>query len=157
MPSTDTSPRPPSSRPPGRHVTGGAKLPAVPRLNYRDPVAVAKAFTAAYYSYDYRHPAALDPVVRVRAYTTPRYLEGLRTLSGVFPRRMTEIKEQARTALRYAAIEPEAPNSPSAAYVTVTYTQDVTDAGRPVTRPGTWNLRLVRMQGAWRVDGVAQQ
>ncbi|MFE7665511.1 hypothetical protein [Streptomyces celluloflavus] len=122
-------------------------------------MAVAREYTRAYYTYDWRTQTSLDPVTRSLPYGTAALLETLRPLSQAFPLRMRAAQETSAATVSSAARAHDAPgDNDHTANVTVTYTQNTTDHGRKTQIAGSWNLQLVQTAaGQWRVDAVTAQ
>jgi len=127
-------------------------------VNYASPVDVARAFTLAYYSYNWKHPATLDPVVRVEPYATGGYLGTLQPLAQVFPQRMTAAQEVSAATIRSAAVPPDAPGTAGgSAFVEIQYAQHLTDHGQSAEDESAWSLDMVKVGGVWLVAAVVDQ
>ncbi|MFE3557322.1 hypothetical protein ACFXKW_21005 [Streptomyces sp. NPDC059193] len=116
----------------------------------------------AYYTYDWRTPETLDPLVRVAPYAAPAALEKMRPLSASFPVRMKASREASRLTVRSAGTEGDAPaDSPDSAFIVVAYTQHTTnetDTGAVSTEgKGAWSLHLTRTGQGWQVAAIVAQ
>ncbi|MFD8705894.1 hypothetical protein ACFV1W_25365 [Kitasatospora sp. NPDC059648] len=121
-----------------------------------DPVDAAARFTQAYYTYDWQQASTLDPVERARPYATEAYLVTLRPTQTNYAARMTAAQETSTATIRTAAVSPDAPPATDTeAFVTVSYSQHLTDRGAPTDNQSSWNLHVVKTAaGGWRVDAV---
>ncbi len=120
-----------------------------------DPVDAAARFTQAFYTYDWQQSSTLDPVERARPYATDAYLVTLRPTQTTFSARMTAAQETSTATVRTAAVSPDAPPATDTeAFVSVSYSQHLTDHGLPADNQSSWNLHVVKTSGGWRVDAV---
>jgi hypothetical protein len=136
----------------------GAEPPLVlPGVDYSDPLAVARAYLTARWTYDTRDPAGYLAARTAPGLTTPAFAArsspgpGLPAGGAVGGERST-VEVGTPTPL------VEAPGSPTTAYVQVPFHATVTHPGAPAGQSlaSTWQLRLTHQPatGGWRVDGV---
>jgi len=136
----------------------GPAGPTAKGITYGSPVAVARAFTVAYYSYTWQQPGELNPAVRAEPYVTAGFLATLQPLAQAFPARMTAAEEVSVASIRSAAVPPDAPGTGGgAAFVSVEYSQHLTDHGKPADDQSAWSLQLVETGGEWRVNAIVDQ
>ncbi len=124
------------------------------QVDYRDPLAVARAYVATRNTYRYDDTAGYRAALTAPALTTPAFA-ARSAPTAVALARLRTAQETSAVRVRGVNLADEAPNSRSARYVVVTCTTTTTYRRGSSTRPASWTVRLVRARPKhWRVDGV---
>ena len=146
---------PPSAATP---ITGPTRT-AVAIVSYTDPVAAARAYTTARWTFHSADAAAYTKALEAPGITTPAFQarSAPTALALAQGKNSNDISSVSVTA---AGISGEAPRTAVLAYVTVAYTVTDTYTGAVNPHPAAhdWSLRVTRASpsAGWHVDGVAQ-
>lgn len=125
---------------------------------FSDPVAVARAYTAARWSFHAADAVAYTAALTAPGLTTPAFRARSQPTALALAQGATAEDVSVGTVTA-AGISAEAPRTGRLAFVTVAYTVTDTFTGspKPLVAARTWSLRAVRAAAGpgWLVDGVA--
>lgn len=132
-----------------------APTAAVPVVDLRDPVAVARLYITERWSYSWTDQSGVIAALTATDVTTPRFAVASHPSEPAL-RRLLHARDTVSVTITNAGVVDEAPNSASTRFVDVGFTRYESYAGAagPHSDPGLWQLRLVGGRDGWRVDGV---
>jgi len=139
---------PPASLPPGAAT-------ALAGVDYHDPLAVARAYLQARWTYRYTDPAGYTTALAAPQLATAAFAARSTPTAAAITELRTAQESSSATVLS-AGYSREAPSSAATSYVTAQFAVTATyrGAGSGSTEHHIWSLRLSAAAGQWRVDGV---
>lgn len=129
---------------------------SAPRVDYRDPLAVAGRYVTTRWTYSYTDPGGYAAALTAQTFTSPAFAARSRPGPSAFAA-VRKARETSRARVVNVELDAEAPHTPTSTYATATFRTVVTYRGSNTARAldHLWSLRLVRDDGRrWRVDAV---
>ncbi len=146
--------QPPAASLPSASLPPGAAT-ALAGVDYHDPLAVARAYLQARWTYRYTDPAGYTAALAAPQLTTAAFAARSTPTTAAVAQLRTAQESSSATVLS-AGYSREAPSSAATSYVTAQFAVTATyrGAGSGSTEHHIWSLRLSAAGGQWRVDGV---
>jgi len=142
----------PAQPPAAASQPGGTAAAAV---DYRDPLAVARAYVSLRWTYRWTDPAGYATALSAPQLSTAAFA-ARSTPDAAALAQLSTAQETSRATVLSAGYSREAPNTATTGYVTTQFAVTATyrGAGSGRTEHHIWSLRLADTAGGWRVDGV---
>jgi len=145
----------PAQPPAAAAQPAGTAAAAVAGVDYRDPLAVARAYVSLRWTYRWTDPAGYATALSAPQLSTAAF--AARSTPGAAAlAQLRTAQEISKATVLSAGYSREAPNTAITGYVTTQFAVTATyrGAGSGRTEHHIWSLRLADTADGWRVDGV---